>query len=124
MTIIPDHNVLNFSTNWNNKLDCQAFTTIRLDNEKYNPGTLHSIRLKGKQYKRKLFQVVAKKVFLLADINEYTARIDTAYSAEECKEIIRTMYKHRAIKWERQRLCMPLLVETKIELEQQLTMTL
>ncbi len=36
----------------------------------------------------------------LNDINEHIARLDTGYSAIECREIIRKMYKNKRVNWE------------------------
>jgi uncharacterized protein YqfB (UPF0267 family) len=84
---------LSFSTNWNNKLNCNAFTTLRLRNDrKYHVGARVNVWLnnvfKGKG------TVMAVSCFTLDKINESIARVDTGYSAEECKNIIREMYKN------------------------------
>ena len=46
----------------------------------------------------------------LHQINEYIARIDTGYSADECQNIIRTMYKNKRIDWNTQDLALCLFV--------------
>lgn len=92
---------LNFSTNWNNKLNCQCFTTIRLHNpKKYFIGAVFRVFLKG--FLKGRAEVVGVKICTLKDINEYVARLDTGYSAAECRKIIQTMYKGKPIVWERQ----------------------
>jgi hypothetical protein len=54
---------IKFSHNWNNKLDCHAFTTLRRSNPR--------------RY---------------AAISDFITWIDTGYSLDECKGILRKMY--------------------------------
>lgn len=92
---------LNFSTNWNNKLNCRCFTTIRLHNpKKYFIGAVFSVFLKGILKGRA--EVIGVKICTIKDISEYVARLDTGYSAEECQKMLREMYKNKPIVWERQ----------------------
>lgn len=79
-----------FSTNWNNKLDCKAFTTLRLPNQKYTIGKEFNIIFKGVSKGTGIIHSI--KTIGFQDINEYIARIDTGYSAKECKDILRKMY--------------------------------
>lgn len=81
---------LKFSTNWNNKLDCKAFTTLRLPNQKYAIGKEFNITLNGVSKGTGVIHSI--KLIAYQDINEYIARIDTGYSAKECKDILRKMY--------------------------------
>ena len=98
------NNVVDFSYNWNNKLQCSSFTSIRLANNKYKIGEKYGVRLKG-QFKLFFACVVDKKSLKLKDINEFIAHLDTGYSALECQSIIKKMYKNnRAINWETQEL--------------------
>jgi hypothetical protein len=81
-----------FTTNWNNKLDCKAFTTIRIRNdEKYKIGHKYCITL------NKLPQFVAEIVsithFQLNSITPAMSYLDTGYGTEETKKIIEKMYK-------------------------------
>lgn len=83
--------VINFSYNWNNKLDCKCFTTIRLTNSnKYRVGFEYEIQLKNQRIKNA--RIVGIKVFTLDGINEFISRIDTGYSKEETIKIINRMY--------------------------------
>lgn len=80
-----------FSYNWNNKLDCKAFTTIRL----YSPdnhviGKEVNAVLKG--VSKGTGKIVKVKCFLLKDLNDYMAYLDTGYDAVETANIIRKMY--------------------------------
>lgn len=80
-----------FSYNWNNKLDCKAFTTIRLYNPaKHKPGTKVDPVLKG--VSKGVGTIVDVKPFLLEQLNPYMSYLDTGYSVEECKKIIVRMY--------------------------------
>lgn len=83
--------VINFSTNWNNKLDCKCFTTLRLKNDKkYQLNKQYLINLKKNPIKKA--EIIAIKTIFFKDINEYVARLDTGYSLEETKNIILKMY--------------------------------
>ncbi len=82
---------IKFSYNWNKKLDCHAFTTIRL----YNPGKHfkgQSVRmlLNGNPIGEGLIHDVS--TFYLSKINSFMAFIDTGYSVEETIGIIKKMY--------------------------------
>lgn len=83
--------VINFSYNWNNKLDCKCFTTLRLSNHnKYRTGLEYEVHLKNQRIKNA--RIVEIKVFTLDKINEFISRIDTGYSKEETIKIINRMY--------------------------------
>ncbi|MDP3914357.1 MAG: hypothetical protein Q8R96_11560 [Bacteroidota bacterium] len=86
---------LNFSTNWNKKLDCDTFSTIRLWNpEKHHEGrevdiydkTTNPPRFKG----RGKYELVSK--FKLHQLKPAAAMLDTGYSLEETLTTLRTMY--------------------------------
>lgn len=90
---------LNFSYNWNNKLACPCFTTLRLRNDnKYFPGARFSISLHKKLLIHEVEVIDVKHLYLL-QINEFIARLDTGYSKTECVKLIKTMYKNSAINW-------------------------
>jgi len=87
---------LTFTTNWNNKLDCHVFTTLRLYSRKFYPGAAFRIMLrKGKEVHDKgiatVYQAYACK---LNDLSDYTFMMDTGYSKKESIDLIRTMYKN------------------------------
>lgn len=108
---------LRFTTNWNGKLNCSCFTTLRLHNEsKYVVGAVKNILLSG--VLKGQASIIGVQTFLLKDISEYVARIDTALSAKECQQMIRTMYKnYPLINWDNQLLDFVLLkyVSTRYE---------
>ena len=83
---------INFSYNWNNKLDCKAFTTLRLSNRnKYKIGETYAVNLKSKFIKNA--QIIDIKTIWLHQINDYITYLDTGYNKEECINIIKKMYK-------------------------------
>jgi len=88
---------LNFSYNWNNKLDCKAFTTLRLS-DRFSVGDKVQINLKKKEHSKGI--IIDKRIIVLDNINNYIAYIDTGYDKEECKEILKKMYKNKDIDWE------------------------
>ena len=94
---------LAFSYNWNNKLDCKAFTTVRIDNSKYQVGGYVEVSLNGKHHSD--CKIIDKKTVLFTQFNEFMAHIDTGYSLDEFKGILKKMYKEA----EKQTYCILLL---------------
>lgn len=87
---------LTFGYNWNGKLNCNCFTTIRMHNpRKYQPGNKLNVVLQGKP--KGTATVLEVKQFRLDKLNEFTARIDTGYPLEECRKMIREMYKNKPL---------------------------
>lgn len=85
---------LKFSTNWNNKLNCNACTSIRLKNDtKFIIGAYYQFELKGEN--SGVWQLVAKKDFQLAFLDEFSAMLDTGYGAQQTANIIKLMYKDK-----------------------------
>ena len=90
---------LYFSYNWNNKLDCKAFTTMRLSNY-FAIGDEVEIHLNHiKQYDA---LIVDKRSIKFHNINRFVSFLDTGYSVEECKKVLQTMYKKKNIDWKKQ----------------------
>lgn len=103
---------LSFSYNWNNKLDNNAFTTIRI----YNPQKhllLSSVRIIVKGEFKGVGIIKEVKRLHLHQINEFIARIDTGYSKEECINIIRRMYPN--VDFEKVELALILVVKGKVK---------
>ncbi len=96
---MKDDGVVRFSYNWNSKLNCNSFTTIRRYNpDKYCPGKIHQVILKTRDRLNTDFgkaEIIDVKCLTLDQIskNEYISRIDTGYSAYETAGILRKMYK-------------------------------
>jgi len=86
-----------FSTNWNNKLDCRCFTTIRLKNpSKHKLNEVYAILLKNSVHKKA--EIVSIRTIYYSQINEYIARLDTGYPEAEAKGIIKRMYPNVDLK--------------------------
>lgn len=104
---------LQFSYNWNKKLDGKCFTTLRLWNEtKYSKGQKFAVRI-GTEFKPTLAEVIDVKALTLDQLNEWILRLDTGYSLEEGISMIKMMYKNKGIDWNTQRLAFVLLAYTK-----------
>jgi hypothetical protein len=97
---------IDFSCDWNKKLGCNAFTSIRLS-DRFHVGELIEVRLKNKL----LFHatIVGKKSFLLNEINDYIAYVDTGYDAKACRNIIQKMYVKHNIDWDTKKIIFYLL---------------
>jgi hypothetical protein len=81
--------ILKFSTNWNNKLDCKSFTTLRLSS-KYYQGQRLVI-----QYQKKccLAKIIDARSIRCSQINLFVAKLDTGYNVAETLDILGKMYK-------------------------------
>lgn len=87
---------LEFSYNWNNKLSCPAFTTLRLHNPKrYYNGAVFEIILKGKkseEFSQGIAEVRCIRTIPKGSISDFMSYIDTGYSRDECMSILSRMY--------------------------------
>ena len=93
--------ILNFSYNWNNKLDNKAFTTLRFT-DRFKVGDRVEIHLKNKLHS--VGEVIGKKEFFIQHINDYIAYLDTGYDKDECIKIIHRMYKNKSIDFDKQKI--------------------
>lgn len=83
---------LNFSFNWNGKLDNKVFTTIRAVNwNKYRTGRIKKVLLNDNFIKN--IEIIEIRVFKLLELTEWMARLDTGYSRLETIDILCKMYK-------------------------------
>lgn len=88
-----------FSHNWNNKLCCNSFTTIRrLNPEKYQEGNVHRVMMKTtgpcvKDFGFYKVQDVKELTFDQIISSEYICYLDTGYSSSEVRKILGNMYK-------------------------------
>ncbi|MDR0834622.1 MAG: hypothetical protein LBN93_10655 [Candidatus Symbiothrix sp.] len=105
-----ENQILQFQNNWNNKLNCKAFTTLRLRNDKkYHTGAKFEVQLKG--VSKGTATVKAVSYCQLDKISDYFAYLDTGYPADECRKIIREMYKkYPTLNWATQDIVFVLLV--------------
>lgn len=108
---------LKFSYNWNNKLECDFFTTLRLHNPaKYKVGNKLQVQIsnkKGTYIKPNVYEIFSVKSFKIEAVTEWVARIDTGYSREQCIKMIKTMYKNSGVNWNTQLLDFVLVGKTK-----------
>lgn len=95
---MPAPRNIRFSHNWNGKLHCKAFTTIRLhDDTKYIVGEIYDVYLTSKaadvpnQFMGRA-ELTAKKTFRMDQLNEWIAWLDTGYDLDTTRQIIRRMY--------------------------------
>lgn len=82
---------IKFSYNWNKKLNCKAFTTLRLyDPKKYRIGIEYEVFLIDKMIKK--IEIIDIKVVEYKKINNFISYLDTGYSLGETKTILSRMY--------------------------------
>lgn len=93
---------LEFEKNFNNKLNCDCFTTIRLHHPVKNAiGAIKQIYLKG-VWKGNA-KIMNASTITLGQINRTMSKLDTGLLPEECRRLIRNLYKNRpGINWETQ----------------------
>lgn len=85
---------LDFHYNWNGKLSCNSFTTIRLHNPaKYFVGQVFEVRLNKSTFG--FYRVHQVKSITLPQISDWIALLDTGYDAEKTREILRGMYRDK-----------------------------
>jgi len=95
--------IISFSWNWNSKLFCKYFTTIRLRNDhKYQVGQSYDIMFCKKELGEGIVRGVSH--FKLDALNAYMACIDSGLTVEKCKAMMLTMYKNKNINWQTQEL--------------------
>lgn len=85
--------ILKFNKNWNRKLDCEYFTTFRLDGSHHRKGQVYDIVLNDKPLGRGI--CMEKKVLKLEKVNDFIAGLDAGTDAKGFKEIIRVMYSKK-----------------------------
>ena len=86
--------MLKFKNNWNNKLFCKHFTTIRISSNKWKVGQVYDMEFNGTTKK---VECVHIQPMMLAMIPEYVYYTDTGYSKRESIEIFKKMYKNTNI---------------------------
>lgn len=80
-----------FTTNWNQKLFCSAFTTIRLQNpKKFVVGRVYKIVLKGKIHSVARCHAIHKIEF--NQLTDSLCYLDTGYNKEVTSNIFEKMY--------------------------------
>lgn len=90
---------IDFTYNWNNKLDCKCFTSIRVRNDKkFIIGENYMIFLNDKFLSDAT--IVDIKNFKIENLNNFMAHIDTGYSIDQTIKILQKMYKENFDKQE------------------------
>lgn len=104
-----DKQRLEFEQNWNNKLNCSSFTTIRLHNpRKYCVDAVMSVYLKG--IWKGDAKVIDVKTISLDQVNNYISLLDLGLPPDRAKETIRSLYKKQPyVNWQTQQLDLVLL---------------
>ena len=101
-------NTIKYSFNWNNKLFCIAWSTIRLYNEKkYKIGEIYNhvlVNKKDNPILTKPGKLLYYYFFSIKDMTEAIALLDTGYTKEEAIKMLKIMYKNKNINWENQKL--------------------
>ena len=91
--------ILAFSNNWNNKLGCDFFTTLRLSG-RFEKGQRVEIWLG--ETNLGIAEIRDKRSLKIEHINDFIAGIDTGYPPQETIEILKQMYKGKAVDWDTQ----------------------
>lgn len=97
--------IVKFTTNWNNKLSCRAFTTLRLHNPtKYVVGREFSILLNGRKMGNAT--LVTKYILKISQLNNYICYLDMGYNLQQTIGIIKKMYPSINLETARFDLCL------------------
>ncbi|WP_026994680.1 hypothetical protein [Flectobacillus major] len=83
--------ILNFAQNFNNKLDCPYFTTIRLNTPKYKIGVVFDIELQDTIIKKA--EVLDIRILTLDTLDEWTCLLDAGLGLEETISLLKRFYQ-------------------------------
>ena len=114
---------IKFTHNWNKKLTCTFFTTLRLENKnKYKVDETYEIRLmhKGRYTPHGHAQITEIRTLKLHQLNNFICGLDSGYSIEETVNLIYTMYKNSVTDFEKQKFFLILL--KRVEPQKQATL--
>ncbi|MGZ3999590.1 MAG: hypothetical protein ACXVIY_03130 [Mucilaginibacter sp.] len=101
MSSASNRPVITFSWNWNAKLFCKCFTTIRIHNPgKYVIGRSYDIRLNDHDMGTGIIRTISQ--FRLDQFNDNMALIDMGMPAAKAKATLLTMYKNKNFNWDTQ----------------------
>lgn len=83
---------INFDENYNNKLDCKFFTTIRIQDPKktYIPGGLVDIKLKRKFLFKAV--IISNIIYKLDQINHVSTYLDAGLNHYDFKILMENIY--------------------------------
>ncbi len=89
---------IRFQDNWNKKLCCNYFTTLRLHNPvKYKAGNQHKLLLQEAGIWRDygMVEVVSVRVVRMHQLNEFICGLDFGASIDDSKDILFKMYREK-----------------------------
>lgn len=98
MSATQQPETLEFSYNWNGKLDAETFTSLRLSS-RFEIGQKVEIKLK-KEIKGPATVIDKLKLESIYKINNWISHLDTGYPPDECRKVIKAMYP-RVEGWEK-----------------------
>lgn len=114
MSKAPTNPKITFNHNWNGKLFCTCFTSIRLRNDhKYKCGYEYDVILKGFNTGPAILTDV--RHFHIDQINDFIALLDTGYNKEETITMLKTMYKNIVPDWGKQQISLLLFRRTQVD---------
>jgi hypothetical protein len=91
-------NEINFTRNWNNKLTGQCFTSIRpKDESRFHIGDVFCIMLNRAPIAYAEINDIDS--FLLHEVSESEARIDSAIGKQDFIQLFKNIYKNQNIDW-------------------------
>jgi hypothetical protein len=91
--MLYNDDIIQFTTNWNNKLNCLSFTTFRLRSSKFAHSKVYKIYL-GENFLGTA-KCVAHESMMFNNLTNRIAYLDTGYNLDKMKTILRTMYKNK-----------------------------
>ncbi len=84
---------IKFSNQWNGKLKCKVFTTIRLKSFKYQIGKTFRIELNGEYIGKATIK--GMRILQLNKINEFISLLDAGLEPPQMVNMLKTMYKNK-----------------------------
>lgn len=84
---------ISFSNNWNNKLTCNSFSTIRLIAQWHKPGIIVNVNFQDMFAFRCTIMTVAR--IKASQLSNAACYLDTGYNKEETINILLKMYRHK-----------------------------
>lgn len=95
--ITLQHDSIRFQRNWNNKLNCEYFTSIRIKAAKYQPGKILKMFLHQNGVYRNMgsVKVVEAKPLRLHQLSRSMTLLDAGLEVDKFKEMLWFMYKDR-----------------------------
>lgn len=94
--------IIEFADNYNNKLYCDIFTTIRLKSPKYKVGELYRIQHKKKHHC--VAQILQTITYKLNEIPTTLTLIDCGLDYIQTAQLIANLYTKLNIDWSKQQL--------------------